>query len=61
MPTKNEKLNRIPDGAISQQPLPEWPKLPESFYKRHPEDRAELDAYQQKCIDFFKKSSNRAS
>lgn len=59
--TKAEKLRRIPAGTAAQAPLPTWPKLPQSLYRRHPEDKAELDAYQAACEEFFKKAASRAS
>lgn len=59
--TKEQKLARIPSGASANIPLPEWPKLPESFYKRHPEDKEALDRYQAQCQEFFKKAASRAS
>lgn len=59
--TKQEKLNRIPSGSITQQPIPPWPQLPKSFYDRHPEDKAALDAYTAAIEDYFKKRSNRES
>lgn len=59
--TKADKLKRIPAGADGQRPIPTWPKLPESFYRRHPEDKEALDQYQRDCEEFFKKSGSRAS
>lgn len=59
--TKLEKLRQIPAGSIAQQPIPTWPKLPQCLYRRHPEDKAELDAYQAACEEFFKKAESRAS
>lgn len=63
MPTENkaEKLRRIPAGSPSNVPLSEWPKLPASFYARHPEDKEALDRYQQDCQEFFKKAASRSS
>lgn len=58
--TKAQKLLRIASGSVSQQPIPEWPRLPEILYKRHPEDKEALDKYHADCIEFFKKSGNRA-
>lgn len=59
--TKAEKMRRIPSGSAPQKPLPQVPRLPQSFYTRHPEDKAELDAYQAAWEEFFKKTSSRAS
>lgn len=59
--TKNDKMRRIPTGTAGTQPLPEVPKLSPILSKRHPENKPEYDAYDQAWVDFFKKSSNRAS
>lgn len=59
--TKEQKLARVPSGGTGQKPLPSWPKLPQPFYDRHPEDKALLDQYQKDCEEFFKKAASRSS
>lgn len=58
--SKRAKLLRISGGNPAQAPLPQFPKLPASFYRRHPEEAAELDAWHAAVIEFFKRGNTIA-
>lgn len=59
--TKAEKLRRIPAGTAAQNPLPTVPKLAPILSKRHPELKAEYEAYDLAWETFFKQAESRAS
>ncbi len=49
-----EKLNRIA-RARPEPPLPEWPSM-DFLKERFPDLAPEIDAYREKCMEFFKKA-----
>jgi hypothetical protein len=54
---KFNKMARIADGVDPRPPLPEWPPVPEVLKQRFPDHVAELEAWREAQIEFFKKAN----
>lgn len=59
--TKQQKLQRLADAPAAVPPIPEWPKLPDFIRERNPDKAEEIEAYNNRCVEFFKKTGTIAN
>lgn len=59
--TKQEKVNRMAQTRSPVSPLPQVPKLPESFKTRFPELAEDIDRYNTEWEAFFKALKQQGS